>query len=310
MEEKILKAMYPGVLNIGNSELLAYVLEDGTRVLSANSFFKAFGRTSKGRGKKVLIGSTGIPDFMPMNLLKPYENGKKLGGNLDFESILASTGMIEFYDGGTRKTGYKSELLVTLCELYDEANRAGLLTDQYQIASAECARILLNAFARVGLDGLIDEATGYKHDPKYLGLRILLDQYIAEGLQKWTKTFPDKFFEGLDGLYGNDKTSSRNRPSYYGKFINKYIYDPLEDGLVKKELNNLNIREDGRRRARFHQWLTENGKNELRLWLGQVMGLINTSPNIRHFKERYERLDAPSLFTDEQWATIKAEIEK
>jgi hypothetical protein len=45
--------------------------------------------------------------------------------------------------------------------------------------------------------------------------------------------------------------------------ITKYVYDPIEHGYVKKELDKQNIKDDGKRRARFHQWLSDNGRNIL-----------------------------------------------
>lgn len=45
----------------------------------------------------------------------------------------------------------------------------------------------------------------------------------------------------------------RPRPRYYGRFINRYVYDLIEHGYVKAELNKLNITDEGKRRARFYQ---------------------------------------------------------
>jgi len=314
MKKKILKATHPGILIIGNSELFCYVLEDETRILAANSFFKAFDRPRKGRKSiedRVFFDGAELPPFLPANILESYKTSSLSPKNnrsneilTDIVDILGWTVPVEFYDGAVLKTGYRSALLVKMCELYARASDLGILKDN-QIHLGEKAQILLYAFASVGLDGLIDEATGYKHDPKYQGLRVLLNQYISEGLQKWTKTFPDRFFAELDRLYGNEKTSSRNRPRYYGGFINKYVYDPLERGFVKKELDRLNIRDDGTRKARFHQWLSEMGKNELILQMGQILGLMQSASNIRNFKGRFERLGQPSLFTEEQWEEIE-----
>jgi hypothetical protein len=309
MEKRVLKAAYSGILVIGNASLFAYVLEDGTRILSATSVFTAFGRTRKGKrsqDERSYYKGALLPPFLPANLLKIQDNEENSELQLDKDTISAILGWAEevtFYDGGTTKTGYKSRLLVEMCNLYIDARKNNYLKSS-QAEAAKIAEILLQAFALVGLDGLIDEATGYNKDPKYQGLRVLVNQYIAEGLQKWTKTYPDKFFELLDRLYANEKTTSRNRPQYYGGFINTYIYEPLERGYVKKELDILNITDIGKRRARFNQWLSDYGKNMLILQLGQVMGLMQTSTNIRNFKGRFNRIDTITLFTDEQWEEI------
>ena len=224
MEDRILKATYPGVLNIGSSEMFCYVLEDETRILAAASFFKAFDRPRKGRrsadDSRMFFEGTELPPFLPVNILKTYKEFALSDKNkendvfaTDIVELVMVTEPVQFYDGGMIKTGYKSNLLVKMCELYARARDLGLLKHN-QIHLGDKAQLLLYAFASVGLDGLIDEATGYKSDPKYKGLRILVNQYIAEGLQRWTKTFPDRFFAELDRLYGNEKTSSRNRPKY------------------------------------------------------------------------------------------------
>lgn len=163
------------------------------------------------------------------------------------------------------------------------------------------AEILMEAFAKVGIIALVDEATGYQHDRSHDALRLLLSKYIAQGLQKWLKTFPDAFFAELDRLYDND-TSHGKRPQYYGRFINKYVYDPIENGYVKQELNKLNITDEGKRRARFHQWLNEEGRNMLIHQIGRVQGLMEMCINIDEFKRAASKQRsvsiAPYLFDD------------
>jgi hypothetical protein len=61
--ERILKATHQGKLTIGDKELNCAVLEDGTRILSANAVFKAFDRPRKGKGKDE-IRVTNMPSFM------------------------------------------------------------------------------------------------------------------------------------------------------------------------------------------------------------------------------------------------------
>lgn len=131
---------------------------------------------------------------------------------------------------------------------------------------------------------------------------VLLGKYIAEGLQKWLHTFPDSFFAELDRLYNNEPTQSHKRPQYYGHFINKYVYDPIENGYVKNKLNELNIDAAGKRRARFHQWLNEEGRTILIHQIGRVQMLMEMSADINAFKHAAEKQKkvsiAPYLFDD------------
>lgn len=130
----------------------------------------------------------------------------------------------------------------------------------------------------------------------------MLSKYIAEGLQKWLPTFPDSFFAELDKLYDNEPTTSQKRPQYYGHFINRYVYDPIENGYVKAKLNELNIDGDGKRRARFHQWFTDDGRSILIHQIGRVQGLMEMCSDIKQFKNAAEKqkkvLIAPYLFDE------------
>lgn len=285
------KALYTGILPIGNIEIDCAVLDDGRRILSATSVFNAFDRTRKGMNSRLEIGGAKIPPFLAAKNLEPYISSDVIG---------AATPII-YMDGTKEKTGYIATILPKMCNVYLNARKNKDLVESQQ-KLAEKSEILLMAFAQVGIDALIDEATGYQHNRKHDALRLLLEKYIEEGLQKWIKTFPDSFFEELDRLYNNEKTISRKRPLYYGNFINKYIYEPIEHGYVKKELNRKNIKEDGKRIAQFHRWLTEEGRNILILQIGRVSGLMEISKNIDGFKRKVEKQQeisiAPYLFDE------------
>lgn len=291
-EKKNLRyALLSGYLPIGNVELQCAVLNDETRVLTATSVFKAFKRSRKGVNSRLEIDGTTIPPFLAAKNLKPYIN----------QDVIKRTTLIEYQDGNTIKSGYNSELLVDMCEIYLQARRDGVLTDNQQKLAIE-AEILQSSFARVGIAGVIDEATGYQKVRSNDALRVLLSRYIADGLRKWVKTFPDSFFNQLDRLYGNETTTSKNRPIYYGKFINTYIYEPIENGYVKAELNKLNIRDDGSRKARFHQWLTRDGRDVLIRQIGKVEARAEMFNSINEFKKAEKAQSmisiAPYLFDE------------
>ncbi len=310
-QTEILKALYRGKLPIGGVELDCAVLNDNTRILTTSSIFQAFKRGySKGwyRIERKIKVENELKKYFPQyNLTQPpiFLDSLSLIPliNQDLFSLMQP---IKYLDNKQEKEGYNANVLVELCNLYLEARRTGVLNHQ-QKHLAEQAEVLLASFAKVGIIALIDEATGFQYDRKHDALRILLEQYIADGLQKWVKKFPDEFFTQLDKLYKNEKTTSRTRPKYYGLFINKYIYEPIEHGYVKQELDKVNIKEDGKRKARFHQWLTEFGNGQLTLQIGRVMGVMEISTNIRTFKEKINRQKKlaiqPELFDIEEYNT-------
>ena len=271
--------MYQATLPIAGIELDCAVLDDGTRILSAKSVFDAFGRSRKGMNERLEIDGTKVPPFLA---------AKNLKNHID-HSVIERTKLIEYQDGKGVKSGYTATLLPKMCEVYLSARRAGDLRESSQGKLAEQAEILLSALAQVGIDALVDEATGYQYDRKHNALRLLLEKYITEGMQKWIHTFPDSFFVELDKLYDNETTNSHKRPQYYGHFINKYVYEPIENGYVKSKLNELNITEDGKRKGKFHQWLSNDGRNILIHHIGRVQMFMEMCPDAARFKQAAEK---------------------
>jgi hypothetical protein len=287
-KQKIPSAIYEGPLPMAETELDCAILDDAenTRVIHMASIFKAFGRVQRSNNRLI-----NMPAFMDAKSLQPYID----------QELKSLINPVDFRSGKIEKRGYSALILPAICEMYLKARRDGALTKK-QAHLAEKAEILQSSFAKVGLIALIDEATGFQRDRKHDALRMLLSKYIAEGLQKWIHTFPDSFFAELDRLYGNEPTTARGRPQYYGHFINKYVYDPIEHGYVKSKLNELNIKGDGKRRAKFHQWLSNEGRTILIHQIGRVQMMMEMCGDIDQFKQAADKQKkvsiAPYLFDD------------
>lgn len=295
-EDEILDAVYSGQLPIGGIELDCAVLDGGIRVLSERAVHRAFGSKRGGshwRRMKENEGGANLPSFLSANNYYPFISK-------DLVVALKSPILYRVNLGATPAHGIRAELLPEICGVFLSARRAGELHKSQEHLAMQ-AEVLMEAFAKVGIIALVDEATGYQRDRSHDALRLLLSKYIAQGLQKWLKTFPDAFFAELDRLYDND-TSHGKRPQYYGRFINKYVYDPIENGYVKRELDKVNITDEGRRRARFHQWLNEDGRNMLIHQIGRVQGLMEMCSDSEHFKNAAKKQRnvsiAPYLFDD------------
>lgn len=296
-DEKIKLALYTGKLPIGDIELDCAVLEDGTRVLSERAVHRAFGSKRGGshwKRMKQNEGGANLPSFLSAKNYLPFIPK-------DLEVALTNPILYRTNNGATPANGIEAKNLNKILRVFLAARRDGKLHPSQEHLAMQ-AEILLEALADVGIDALVDEATGFQKDRAHDALRLLLSKYIAEGLQKWLKTFPDAFFAELDRIYENAPTQPRTRPQYYGRFINKYVYAPLENGYVKKELDRLNITDDGKRKARFHQWLNEDGRNMLIHQIGRVQGLMEMCNDIDQFKKSAQKQKtvsiAPYLFDD------------
>ena len=259
MVGKTLKLWGKGPLQIFDAKIDCYVLEDGTPVLNKAQMLSALGRQWKGniRDDK--------PNFIGAKNLQPFvrtEVEEKLNG-------------VQFYDGGKLKSGYHADILPLICNVYLEAREAGALTPS-QLPIAQKAEILVRSLARVGIVALIYEQLGYEKMKHPEAFRMLIESYLSDEVRKWSKEFPDELFFQMDRIYGNEKTTSRNRPLYYAKFLRKYIYMPLEGGEVLKALDGKNPKnEKGHRKARLHQHASkEIGLPAVRAQIWQIVGIL------------------------------------
>ena len=100
--------------------------------------------------------------------------------------------------------GYEAEVLVDVCKAIVKAAKAEKLTGSQASLSAQ-AQILLNAFAKVGVSALIDEATGYQQIRDPGALRLLIQQYVEQEKREWEKQFPDEYYDQLNRIYGSKR---------------------------------------------------------------------------------------------------------
>src|SRR5690606_14898692 len=120
--------------------------------------------------------------------------------------------------------GYRAELLPDVCDIFADAERAGVLRKNQLHIAAAC-RLLSRGLTRVGIIGLIDEATGYQHSRAANALAKILETYIAKELQPWVYTFGNEFYQQLFRLRGLDyQKDSVKRPQYFGHLTNDIIY--------------------------------------------------------------------------------------
>lgn len=267
------KATHAGLIYIGEAEIQCYVLDTGDRVISTRGMMKALGR--RWRGRKYT--GTELPVFAEANNLKPF-----IDNNL--RAVLSPLEIRT--DKGAKSQAFKAEVLPGVCRLYLAARRANALT-QPQLRVADQCEILQNGLSELGILGLVDEATGYQYVRERDALQRILDKYLQDHAKRWSKTFPDEFWHKLIAVKGFPSYIALQRPAYVGHWVNDIVYDRLLPG-IRKKLKELNPRtEAGHRKARHHQFLTEDhGVPELKEHLVRVMALMDASSS----KAEFERL--------------------
>jgi hypothetical protein len=143
----------------------------------------------------------------------------------------------------------------------------------------------MRALAHVGIIALVDEATGYQELRDRFALQAILDQYLRKELAAWAKRFPDDFYQEMFRLKNWQwKGMSINRPQYVGKVTKDIVYARLAPGILK-ELEERNPSDDrGHRKARHHQWLTEDvGHKALAQHLHAVLAFMRVSKSWDQF---------------------------
>ena len=276
------KATHQGKMTVGGLELDCYVLADGRRLFHKRGMARALGM--KSGGGNVFLGAVqrkGIGSEIGKKLLEKIENP------IVFKPLTQDLGH-----------GYDAAVLVDICKAIIRAQETGKLHPT-QHGLADQARILLQAFAKVGVTALIDEATGFQQVRSPDALRLLVQQYIEQEKREWEKQFPDEYYDELNRIYGSKKLTTtgsgaviQNRPQHFAGFTRSYVYQPLENGAVLEELDRINpkIGKRGTRRARFHQHLTEGyGIEKLKRQVGEVMTLIKVSDTVVQFKRLFHK---------------------
>lgn len=281
---KLGKATHVGILRIGEIELPCFVLADGTRVLSGRGLASTFGQRSTSQGASIAIaGEKRVPAFLSSNSLFPYVSDELL-------HLADSPMRFAVPQGGGVGLGYPAVILPEICKVILAARQGGALKAA-QLPMANAAEVLLIALAKTGIVALVDEATGYQYDRARDELQKILDAYIAEELRPWTRRFSNLFFKEIYRIHGwKFEPGVTTGPRYIGRFINKYVYETLPKGVLE-ELRRKNPPENGQRRYKHFQFLTEDtGDVHLDGQILKVTTLLQVAQDKKHFDEIFSRV--------------------
>lgn len=260
-------------LSIGNVELVCYVLDDGTRLITQEGFLSALGRARKAKGGHGASGSKNgvdrLPSFLAAKNLKPF---------ISKEIIESTTPVVFRTPSGVKAYGYRADLLPKVCNVYLQArDEDAILPSQSHLVVA--ADILMRGLAEVGIIALVDEVTGYQKDRARNALAQILESFVAKELQPWVKTFPPEFYEHLFRLRGLSypPANARYKPQYFGKLTNDIVYRRLAPGVLA-ELKKQASR--GAKAGKLHQRLTRDvGHPKLREHLASVITVMKLTPS-------------------------------
>ena len=281
-DTSVLRERYQGIIQIGDNELQCSVLDNGIRVFSFRGITRALGGKTTGT-RRSKNGARQLPSFLESEAIKPHippELMARLITPLQYMPI----------QGGRTAFGYEATLIPEICELILDANTIKPFRSNQRFL-VDTANLLIRGFARVGIIALVDEATGYQEKRARDELSKILEAYIEEELRPYVSKFPSEFFKNIYRLYDWEyKPGVTKAPRYIGKFISKYVYDPLPPG-VHQQLRELNpTNEKGQRKHKHFQFLTESvGDPHLDKQIIAVTTLLKISDNPRTFDDNFQR---------------------
>src|SRR4029077_8021197 len=167
-----LKAEYEGDLVLREVKLPSAVLNDGTRVLRQREFLLGMGRNQDFHGSQddnniILVK---LPVFLTAQNLEPFITKEMRQRAIPLEYRTKQ---------GEKTWGYDATLLADVCDVYLDAQEAGVLRENQQHIAKRCLT-LSRGFMRIGIIALVDEATGYQRARSIGELREKLAQLIME----------------------------------------------------------------------------------------------------------------------------------
>jgi hypothetical protein len=266
-------------LRIGDLSIPCYVLDDEMRVLTVSGMTEALGLA---RGGSMVAGMNRLELFITRHRVSPFVS-KDLTERIHSPVVFITP-------TGGKAYGYNAEIIVDLCESILAARQAGVLQTQ-QLGIAHRCEILTRGLARLGIIGLVDEATGYQYVRARNALEKILDQWLIKELQPWKHQFPNSFYKRIFELNEWEyDPESFARPSVIGIWTNDIIYDRLGPGIRKLLHEYSGRNEKGRLKHHLHRYLTAaHGIPELQAHLSAVVALMKAATNWEQFKEMLQR---------------------
>lgn len=178
--------------------------------------------------------------------------------------------------------GFDVTKLIDLCKAIIKAESDGKLLKS-QAKTAAQAHIILAASAKAGIQGLVYALSGYDRTKEEIITAFKL--FVQEEAQKYEKEFPTELYEEWHRIY-KIPVPQRGKPWNFKFLTIDHIYYPLAQSNGKiLELVRANKAKDGDRKKKLFVFLSEIGTKALRMQLGRVLGMAETSEN----QEEYER---------------------
>lgn len=249
-----------------------YVLNDDnkTPVISQTGMGSALGLSARGNALPRFLASKAMTETVSAQL----------------RAKLSQPLVFQWHSGGAQRAvtvhGFDATLLADVCNAVIDAESKGLL-DRQQLGVAKQAHIIVGASAKAGIRGLVYALSGY--NPTAQEVIEAFKLYVQAEAKKYESEFPPELYEQWYRLY-EIPVLERGKPWHFKHLTVKHIYFPLakSSGRLLELLRAVRAN-DGNRQKKLFQFLNEVGARALRMQLGRVLEMCESSGD----KQTYER---------------------
>lgn len=207
---------------------------------------------------------------------------------------LANPIKFQWVGGGPEQHGYDVSILIDICRIIIKAAADGKLGKRQEPVLAQ-ANVILNASAKAGIKDLVYALAGY--NPTAQEVIAAFKVYVQEEAKRYEKEFPPELYAQWYKLYEIPVLGS-GKPWTFKHLTLNHIYFPLarSNGKITQLLRAAK-QGGGKRSDKLFQFLNDVGARALRMQLGRVLEMAESSPDRATYEKKIQERfgDQPEL---------------
>ena len=260
-------------------DVACYVLNDPgrTAVISQRGMGEAIGFSKRGSRLGVFVASQTMAEYIGRDLREKVENP------LTFQTSTAAAES----SVGRLAYGYDAAILIDLCRAIIAASRDGKLKSLRYKRMVQQAQLIDAASAKLGIKNLVYALAGY--NPTRDEVIQAFKLYVLEEAKKYESEFPNELYLEWHRLYGLP-VPERGKPWLFRHLTVSHVYHPLaqSSGKILNLLRALKS-SDGDRKKKLFQFLNDIGARALRMHLGRVLEMAESSVTKQEYEARVKQ---------------------
>jgi hypothetical protein len=257
-------------------DIECYVLNDPakTAVISQRGMGQAIGFSRRGSRLSVFVNSKTMDTYI----------GRDLREKIEKPLIFQPRGSAAGNPLSERAHGYDATILIDLCNSILAARADGKLGGLRYSRMAEQAQIILSACGKSGITYVVYSLAGYSPSAEEVIAAFKL--YVQEEARKYEPEFPNELYMEWHRLY-NLAVLDRGKPWQFKHLTVRHVYYPLakSSGKILALLRALKAN-GGDQKKKLFQFLNEIGARALRIQLGRVLEMAESSPNRTEYEKK------------------------